>query len=131
MIGEIGFNAALAGSFGIPTVFISGDDTAIAETQGYVPNIVSVMTKKGLSQTRALSLAPVKAREHLQTGGREAMEKIGEIAPFSIDPPYEFITELREEKAVDAKAEREDVERLDSHRYKIVGETLIEIAHRR
>ncbi len=131
LIGEIGFNAALAGSFGIPTVFISGDDTAIAETQGYVPNIVSVMTKKGLSQTSALSLAPVKAREHLQVGGKTAMEKIGEIAPFTIDPPYEFITELLEEKAVDAKAKRGNVERLDSHRYKIVGDTLVEIAHRR
>ena len=131
LIGEIGFNAAMAGSFGIPTVFISGDDTAIAETRQYVPNIVSVMTKKGLSQTSALSLAPVKARKLLRAGGREAMEKIREIEPFSIDPPYEFITELLEEKAVDAKAKRSDVERLGAHRYKIVGDTLIEIAHRR
>ena len=131
LIGEIGFNAAVAGSFGIPTVFISGDDTAIAETQGYVPNIVSVMTKKGLSQTSALSLSPAKARTLLQEGGREAMEKIGEIEPFSIDPPYEFVTELLDEKAVDAKAKRSEVERLDSHRYKIVGNTLVEIAHRR
>ena len=59
------------------------------------------------------------------------MGKIGEIKPFSIDPPYEFITELLDEKGVDAKAKRSEVERLDSHRYKIVGETLIEIAHRR
>ena len=59
------------------------------------------------------------------------MEKIGEIEPFTIDPPYEFITEMREEKAVDSKAKRSDVERLDSHRYKIAGDTLIEIAHRR
>ena len=131
LVGEIGFNAAVAGSFGIPTVFISGDDTAIAETQRYVPNIVSVTTKKGLSQTSALSLAPVKARKLLQVGGRMAMEKIGKIEPFTINPPYEFITEMWEEKAVDAKSKRADVERLDSHRYKIVGDTLIEIAHRR
>ncbi|MCZ6678289.1 MAG: M55 family metallopeptidase [Candidatus Poribacteria bacterium] len=131
LIGEIGFNAAIAGSFGIPTVFISGDDTAIAEAQGYVPNIVSVMTKRGISRTSALSLAPVKARELLRTGGRKAMGKIDEIEPYTIEPPYEFITEMRDEKAVNAKAEREDVERLDSHKYKVVGETLIEIAQRR
>ena len=131
LIGEIGFNAALAGSFGIPTVFISGDDTAIAETQGYVPNIVSVMTKKGLSRTSALSLAPLKARELLRIGGKMAMEKIGEIEPFTIKPPYEFITEMREENAADAKAKRADVERLGSHKYKVIGDTLIEIAQRR
>ena len=67
----------------------------------------------------------------MRIGGKTAMEKIGEIEPFTIDPPYEFITEMREEQAVDAKAKRADVERLDSHRYKIVGDTLIEIAHRR
>jgi D-aminopeptidase len=89
------------------------------------------MTKKGISRTSALSLAPLKARELLRIGGKMAMGKIGEIEPFTIDPPYEFITEMREEQAVDAKAKRADVERLDSHRYKIVGDTLIEIAHRR
>ncbi len=131
LIGEIGFNAALAGSFGIPTVFISGDDTAIAEAQQYAPNIVSVMTKKGLSRTSALSLAPAKARELLRAGGKTAMAKIGEIQPFTIAPPYEFITEMHDEKTVDAKAKRAKVERLDSHKYKVVGGTLIDIAQRR
>ena len=131
LIGEIGFNAAIAGSCGIPTVFISGDDTAIAEAQGYVPNIMSVMTKRGISRTSALSLAPAKARALLRTGGNTAMEKIRDIAPFTIEAPYEFITEMRDEKAVEAKAKRADVERLDSHRYKIVGDSLIEIAQRR
>ncbi len=131
LIGEIGFNAALAGAYGVPTVFISGDDTAIAEAQVYVPNIVSVMTKRGISQTSAVSLAPAKARELLRAAGRETMGKIHEIEPFTIDPPYEFITELLDEKGVDTKAKQAHVERLDSHKYKVVGETLIEIAQRR
>ena len=131
LIGEIGFNAALAGAFGIPTVFISGDDTAVAEAQGYVPNIVSVTTKKGISRTSALSLAPAKARTLLQVGGKEAMGKTQGLAPFTIDPPYEFVTEMRDEKSVEAKAKREGVERLDAHRYKVVAETLTEIAQRR
>ena len=82
--------------------------------------------RRGFRGQARLSLAPVKARELLQVGGKIAMEKIGEIEPFTIDSPYEFITELREEKAVDAKAKRAEVERLDSHRYQIVGDN----AHR-
>ena len=131
LIGEIGFNAALAGSFGIPTTFISGDDTAVVEAQQYVHNIVSVTTKKGISQTSALSLAPAKARDLLRAGGREAVERGSEIAPFTVSPPYKFITERLTEEAVDAKAKQPHVERLDSHKYQVVGETLIEIAQRR
>ena len=59
------------------------------------------------------------------------MGKIHEIKPFTIEPPYEFVTELLDEKGVDAKAKQAHVERLDSHKYKVVGDTLIEIAQRR
>jgi D-amino peptidase len=131
LIGEIGFNIALAGAFGVPTAFISGDEAAIAEARRYVPNIASVMTKKGVSRTSAVSLTPTKARELLRLGGREAIWRIGKIKPFTIDPPYEFVAEMRDEKAVEAKAKREGVERLDAYKYKVVGETLIEIAQKR
>jgi len=131
LIGEIGFNAALAGSFGIPTVFISGDDATIAEARRYVPNIVALATKSGLSRTSAASLAPTKARELLRLNGYLAMQKLGEIKPFTIEPPYTFVTELRDEQAAEAKAKREDVERIGTHKYKVVGETLIEIARKR
>ena len=59
------------------------------------------------------------------------MGKIHEIEPFTIAPPYEFITELLDEKGVDAKAKQAHVERLGSHKYKVVGEALVEIAQRR
>ena len=131
LIGEIGFNAALAGSFGIPTVFISGDDTAVTEMQGYVPNIVAVETKVGLSQTSAISLTPLKSRQLHQEVGREAMEKVSTIQPFTIDPPYEFVTELLDVDHIASKAKQPDVERVDTHKFKIFGDTLVEIAQRR
>ena len=132
LIGEIGFNAAVAGSFGIPTVFISGDDTAIAETQQYVPNIVSVMTKKGLSQTSALSLSPAKARELLQVGGKgQRWRKLGKLSRLLLIRLTNLSQSCWRKKRLMRRAKRADVERLDSHRHKIVGDTLIEIAHRR
>ena len=48
----------------------AGDDTAIVETQGYVPNIVSVMTKKGLSQTSAV-VALARESERTLAGWRK------------------------------------------------------------
>src|ERR1051326_3394278 len=43
-IGEIGCLAAIAGSMGIPTVFLSGDDKACAEAEALQPEIVTVPT---------------------------------------------------------------------------------------
>ena len=131
LIGEIGFNAALAGSFGVPTVFISGDDTAVTEMRVYVPNVTTVETKIGLSQTSAVSLSPLKSRQLHQEAGREAVEKVSEIQLFSIAPPYEFVTELLDVDSVSLKAKQPDVERVDTHKFKICSDTLVGIAQRR
>ncbi len=53
LVGEIGFNMAIAGSLGIPTVFISGDEAAIAEARRYTPGIEGVIVKWGVSRTSA------------------------------------------------------------------------------
>ena len=38
-VGEIGFNAALAGHFGVPVVMIRGDEAACAEARRLVPRL--------------------------------------------------------------------------------------------
>lgn len=131
LIGEIGFNMAIAGSFGIPTIFVSGDDTAIDEAKKYVPEIVSVETKVGISRTSAISISPIKSRQLHREFGKVAMSKIGEIKPFTIEPPYEFVTELLNEDHVASKSKQPHVDRISATKYKVTGETLIEIARKR
>ncbi|MBC8456940.1 MAG: M55 family metallopeptidase [Deltaproteobacteria bacterium] len=131
LVGEIGFNMAIAGSLGIPTVFISGDEAAIAEARRYAPGIGSVIVKWGVSRTSAITLAPMKARQLIQEGATRAMSKIGSIPPVTINPPYEFKTEYLEEQSAESKAKRSDVERLDARTVRIVAETLIDLARRR
>jgi D-amino peptidase len=87
--GEFGCRAALAGSFGVPTIFISGDDKAVAEARALVPNIVGVATKIGLGQELALHLSPQRSRELIRLGAADACRRRREIAPFVIKPPYE------------------------------------------
>ena len=61
MIGEFGCRAALAGTFNVPTVFISGDDKAVAEAKQLIPGIYGVETKEGLGQELALHLSPQRS----------------------------------------------------------------------
>ena len=57
-IGEFGCRAALAGSFGIPTLFLAGDDKAATEALALVPDLVTAVTKRGLGVQAALHLSP-------------------------------------------------------------------------
>jgi len=90
LVGEIGCRAVMAGTMGVPTCFIAGDDKAIAEAQALVPGIVGAVVKWGLATELAIHLSPVGAREAIRAQAAEAVAKIPDIEPVRMDPPYEF-----------------------------------------
>lgn len=96
VIGEIDGRAALAGSFGVPTVFLSGDDKACAEARERISGIVTVEVKRGMGVELACHLSHEKARELIRAGAAKAMGRINEIAPYVIEGPYELEIRLLE-----------------------------------
>ena len=105
-IGEFGCRAALAGTFNVPTVFISGDDKAVAEAKELIPGIYGVETKQGLGQELALHLSPQRSRELIRETAAEACRNIADISPFKIDPPYTFEVRVLEGKSIDGYLNR-------------------------
>lgn len=89
LMGEFGCRAAMAGAFGVPTVFISGDDKACAEAKSLIPNVFAVETKKGLGIELALHLSPHRAQRNIRIAIANAVRHIRDVPPFKIDPPYE------------------------------------------
>ena len=106
MIGEFGCRAALAGTFDVPTVFISGDDKAVAEAKQLIPDIYGVETKQGLGQELALHLSPQRSRALIRETAATACRNIDEIPPFKIDPPYTFEVRVLEGKSIDGYLKR-------------------------
>lgn len=98
-VGEFGARAIMAGTIGVPTVFISGDDKAVAEARDLVPGIFGAEVKKGLGLELALHLSPKAARNLIRTVAAEAVGGIGEIEPVRVHPPYE--QEIRVKEGVD------------------------------
>jgi len=86
-MGEFGCRAALAGSYGVPTVFVSGDDKMMAEARELIPRIYCAQVKIGLGPELALHLAPEDARDLIRSVAAEATDHIGDIAPFIIPGP--------------------------------------------
>ncbi len=130
-IGEIGVNLAMGGSFGVRSVFVSGDDTACDEARRYVPNLECAVTKQGLSRTSALSLSlPASRRLHHERGLR-ALQRLSEFEPFTVEPPYEFSTKHVEPVERTPLMKQNGVELIDDHTTVVRGDDLIDVLARR
>jgi D-amino peptidase len=72
-VGEVGINAALAGLFGVPVVFISGDDKVAEEARELLPGMECAVVKYGSYRTAARQLSPEEAHAAIQDGVLRAL----------------------------------------------------------
>ncbi|HXB82627.1 MAG TPA: M55 family metallopeptidase [Candidatus Acidoferrum sp.] len=86
-------NAALAGSYGVPVVLITGDRTIVEESVTAMPWVVGVVVKDAIGFSAVNSLTPQAARDAIRAGAREAMGRIARAKPFVFDAPFELTIE--------------------------------------
>ena len=86
-------NAALAGTYGVPVVLVTGDRTIVEETTRALPWAIGVAVKDAVGFSAVSSLTPQAAREEIRAGAREAMRRIEQARPFTFDPPFELTIE--------------------------------------
>jgi D-amino peptidase len=86
-------NAALAGSYGVPVVLVSGDRTIVEESTRMLPWAVGVPVKDAVGFSAVNSLTPQAAQEAIRSGAREAMGRIAQARPFRFDSPFELTIE--------------------------------------
>ncbi|MBN1682801.1 M55 family metallopeptidase [Candidatus Bathyarchaeota archaeon] len=87
--GEFGLNAALAGWYDVPSVFISGDEAVAYEAQNFVPEISTAIVKWAVGRLSAKCLHPKKARKVIYDNVKEALGKVNKIEPFWVNAPVE------------------------------------------
>ena len=86
-VSEGMFNAAIAGHFGVPVVFVSGDRKAVEQMQGAVPGIASAIVKEPLGYHSAMTLTPARAQAMIRQGVRDALANRASIKPAPIAGP--------------------------------------------
>ena len=64
--GELGLNAALAATAGVPAVLVAGDDSVAAEAADIVPGMHAVVVKRALGGAAAASLHPDEACDRIE-----------------------------------------------------------------
>jgi D-amino peptidase len=81
------YNAALAGQFGVPVAFVSGDRLAVTQLQEAAPAAEGVIVKEPYGYHSALTVTPAHGRALILDGVKRAMAKIGSLQPYRLTAP--------------------------------------------
>jgi D-amino peptidase len=103
-VGESGLIAAIAGSFDVPVVFVSGDTATVREVKNLVgESVVGAAVKTGLSRTSARCLTPADAQVLIEEHVYEALIHRGRWPkPYKVAPPAELRVDLFTPEAANA-----------------------------
>lgn len=85
--GEIALVAGMASSCGVPCVFVSGDDAAVAEAEDWLPQAISIPVKQGLSRECCMSLPASEARALIEDGVCQSLAGSADAKPLSMNDP--------------------------------------------
>ncbi len=82
-IGEIGVCSYLGAYFGVPTILVSGDDTACAEAQALLGSEVeTVMTKHGVNRYTAVNRPPKEVYAEMTAKAEKALKALSTMKPL-------------------------------------------------
>src|SRR5215831_7532454 len=75
-VSEGVFNAALAGHFGVPVAFVSGDRLAVTQVQQVAPQAEGVIVKEPYGYHSASTVTPGRGQSMIRDGVKRAMSKL-------------------------------------------------------
>src|SRR5438445_4660016 len=112
------YNAALAGQFGVPIAFISGDRLAVSQLQKVVPSAEGAIVKEPFGYHSAQTVTPARGQALIRDGVKRAMAKLGMLQPYRVKTPIDL--EVGFKLTIDAEraAFVPGLARLDAHSVK-------------
>ena len=122
------FNAAYAGAFGVPIVFVSGDDAAIAEVTSRLGSLESVVTKKSLGFHSAATLTPAAACEQIYRGALAGVLHRDRRQPYVLTTPITLDVTFKNYQQSEILSYLRAVQRTDSHSIRFVGHDMQEVS---
>lgn len=126
-VGEPGFNAAIAGHFGVPVALVCGDDTVDAEVGALLPWTERVITKWALSSTSARNLTPKASQQHIRQGAKRALDRLSEMKPWTLETPIRFEVDFMAPLYAYLAADIPGVERVNGRTLAYTGTDMLQI----
>jgi D-amino peptidase len=124
-VGETAINAAIAGHYGVPVVFVAGDKAATLEAKALNPEIEVAAVKEAIGRTAAKCLHPAKARKLIKENAAKSLRNLDKMKPFTFDPPVEAVVRFTNARMADAVDFMPSAERLDGKSIRFVQDDFI------
>ena len=123
-VGEVGINAALCGTWGVPVALVTGDDVVCQEsTELLGPQLKTVAVKRGLGRFSARHLSPAKARGLLQNAARDALRDVQSAPVYDPGAPCTIEVELATSDHADVYRHRPGVTLADPRTIEVTAPT--------
>lgn len=103
-------NAAFAGEFGKPVLFVAGDQHVVEDAQRYAPEAVMFVTKQSFGWRSQMSLPPAQVQRLLKEAFGRALGR-ALPAPFRVPGPYLLELEMTSQPAAEMLSYLPGVER--------------------
>lgn len=102
---EGGYNALVAGLYGVPVVFVAGDQAVVDELRALLGNVGAVAVKQELAEA-SLGMSPAAARDAIRSGVERAIRDRAGARPYALTAPYTMVLKVREERALHPGVQR-------------------------
>ena len=96
---ESGYNALIAGSYGVPVVFVGGDQAIVDQVEELFGQVGTFATKQGIGAA-SLGLHPEAAQKGIRAGVAEAVRNSDRYRPFTMAKPYTLVLKLKSEASI-------------------------------
>ena len=126
-VGEIETRTALAGWFGTPVIFLSGDQAAVEDLRAIVPDAETAAVKESLGYYNCVSMAAPAAQMLIEEKAAVAYRKRASIKPYKISGPVTIETEYSTRNTLfPDSALRPGIERTGPRTIRIRGKDFLE-----
>jgi D-amino peptidase len=102
---EGGYNAMVAGLYGVPVVFAAGDRALVDQIRGLLGPIEGVAVKEEIGDA-SIGLSPKRAQDEIRAGVERAVRDRQRAKVYKVPGPYTMVLKVKQERPLYAGAQR-------------------------
>ena len=123
--GETAINASIASHFGVPLVFLAGDQATAREAKELDPGIEVAVVKEAIGRTAAKCLHPEVARALIRENVAKALRGGVKVKPVKVETPVEIVVRFTNARMADSVEFMPSAERLDGKSVRFVQDDFV------
>jgi D-amino peptidase len=125
-LSEGGWNAMIAGYYGVPVAMVSGDEAAIADLKAVAPDVEAAIIKHSISFHSAATATPAASQAMIKLRARSALSRLGNIKPVARTAPVTIDLTFKNYQPSQVLAYLSMFTRVGSHGIRFQGKDIIE-----